>query len=310
MEEKGLVKTVGVELTIQEVVQLRNLQLAFIKSTMKENIHFGRIPGTPKPSLWQPGAQLLDTLHGYATTFEPLGATEDWDKGFFAYDFRCRIIRRRDGMLVGEGIGHCNSREKKYRVAVYHGDDEGIPVDPRDNVNTYKKMACKRAHIAATLNATGLADIFTQDTEDMIDQFVVEGEYKEDSVEPNRSEHFCKTHGVPFFKKGKMKWWAHKIEGTDKWCSESQVKKAMAKDASEGVEEEKPEVVIETKSSQDELPQAEDIHNQGDLMNAAYNYWNLSPSQVLKELNVKNATQITNVGEAWLTICAPRKAKI
>jgi hypothetical protein len=34
--------------------------------------------------------------------------------------------------------------------------------------NTILKMAMKRAHIAATLNATGASRIFTQDVEDMV----------------------------------------------------------------------------------------------------------------------------------------------
>ena len=45
---------------------------------------------------------------------------------------------------------------------------------------------------------------------------------------PGPKEHWCQEHNVPFIKRGKMKWWAHIIEGTDKWCSEEQVKKQAA----------------------------------------------------------------------------------
>jgi len=40
------------------------------------------------------------------------------------------------------------------------------------------------------------------------------------------AEHFCKKHGVPFFKKGKMKGYAHPIidpitgDATGEWCNE------------------------------------------------------------------------------------------
>jgi hypothetical protein len=39
--------------------------------------------------------------------------------------------------------------------------------DPMELDNTILKMAMKRAHIAATLNATGASRIFTQDVEDL-----------------------------------------------------------------------------------------------------------------------------------------------
>jgi hypothetical protein len=39
--------------------------------------------------------------------------------------------------------------------------------DLPDQWNTVRKMACKRAHVAATLFATGASELFTQDVEDM-----------------------------------------------------------------------------------------------------------------------------------------------
>ena len=43
---------------------------------------------------------------------------------------------------------------------------------------------------------------------------------------PNKNEHWCEEHQVNFFKKGKMKGFAHKIEGTDKWCNEEETPEA------------------------------------------------------------------------------------
>lgn len=198
--------TVAVELSPRGIIELRNQQMEVIKTLMKENIHYGKVPGTPKPSLWQPGAQLLDTLHGYAPTFDLIDKVEDWDKGFFMYRYKCRLLRRRDGMLVAEGEGSCNSQQKKYRDAVYK---DGTPVNPRDNANTFLKMAQKCAHISATLNATGLADIFTQDVEDMVGQFMTEVKEKE---EDKKGEVICPDHGVPM-RKNKWGGYSHIIEG-------------------------------------------------------------------------------------------------
>jgi len=40
----------------------------------------------------------------------------------------------------------------------------------------------------------------------------------------DKAQHYCQIHGVNFFKKGRMKGYAHPIEGTDKWCNEDDIK--------------------------------------------------------------------------------------
>jgi len=50
-------------------------------------------------------------------------------------------------------------------------------------------------------------------------------------VKQEKTGHFCEEHGVPFFKKGKMKSYAHKIEETGEWCNEE-----TAEPAPEGTE--------------------------------------------------------------------------
>ena len=59
-------------------------------------------------------------------------------------------------MLVTEGLGSCNNRERKY-----------IKMDPYTMDNTVLKMAKKRALVDAALLVGSLSDIFTQDLEDM-----------------------------------------------------------------------------------------------------------------------------------------------
>ena len=59
-------------------------------------------------------------------------------------------------MKITEGVGHCNTKEKKY-----------INQDPYTLANTCLKMAKKRAQIDATLTLASLSEIFTQDIEDM-----------------------------------------------------------------------------------------------------------------------------------------------
>ena len=46
-------------LTANEIVARTRLVREVMEAVMKVNVHFGVIPGTRKPSLWQPGAEKL-----------------------------------------------------------------------------------------------------------------------------------------------------------------------------------------------------------------------------------------------------------
>jgi len=91
--------------------------------------------------------------------------------------------------------------------------------DIYSQVNTLLKMAKKRALVDAALSAGRLSDVFTQDIEDLA---LVEKAEKPTAEPPEQKGHWCSTHNCTFFKKGKMKGYAHKIEGTDEWCNEEE----------------------------------------------------------------------------------------
>jgi hypothetical protein len=157
---------------------------------MQVNTDYGVIPGTPKPTLLKPGAELLCLRFGYSPSFETDSSQCDFDRGFIYYRVTCKLYAQ-SGVLVGCGMGSCNSYEPKYRYRWLWGSEvpaemdkakmvtrivrrnNGTPQyrvdnpDPMELDNTILKMAMKRAHIAATLNATGASRIFTQDVEDM-----------------------------------------------------------------------------------------------------------------------------------------------
>ena len=91
----------------------------FISGILKENVDFGKIPGTDKSTLLKPGAEKLATFFGLSAEFQIIEKEEDWtgnDHGgemFFNYWYKCKITR--NGKIVAEGEGSCNSFEKKYR---------------------------------------------------------------------------------------------------------------------------------------------------------------------------------------------------
>ena len=174
---------VSVELSVQEFsdrMEFEKKRLAmmreFVKSQMKEGVHFGKIPGTKgKPTLLKPGAELLTNIHNLHPEFEETERVFDrsavkhykfkrWQdgrqievegdcRGYVKYSYRCSLIK--NGVKVGEGVGTCNNWEKKY-----------LSVDVDDAENTIMKMSKKRSFIDSTLTATRTSDFFSQDLED------------------------------------------------------------------------------------------------------------------------------------------------
>lgn len=114
-------------------------------------------PGSSKPSLLKPGAERILMLLCLASEYEIIEKIQNYEEGFFAYTVRCILTKY--GQVVTEGLGHCNSKEKKYDS------------DKQDKYmlgNTCLKMAKKRAQVDAALTVGSLSNIFTQDLEDMV----------------------------------------------------------------------------------------------------------------------------------------------
>lgn len=139
-----------VEGAMQKITQFQQV----IQRTLRQNHDFGVVPGTQKPTLLKPGAEKILMMMGLRSEFEIVDSTRDFEKGFFQYQVRCKLYR--GDMLITEGLGACNTRERKY-----------LKQDPYTLDNTVLKMAKKRALVDATLLVASLSDVFTQDLEDM-----------------------------------------------------------------------------------------------------------------------------------------------
>lgn len=161
-----------------------NLIQQVMQAVMKRETHYGVIPGTPKPSLYKPGAEVLCATFHIAPTYR----TEDLSTAdCVRYRVTCVGIHQGTGTVLGEGVGECSSNEEKYRwrkpksPAEFDafpedrkrlkyerdGTQRQVRVEPADVANTILKMAAKRAQVAMTLNVTAASDIFTQDIEDL-----------------------------------------------------------------------------------------------------------------------------------------------
>ncbi|HHW67783.1 MAG: hypothetical protein PWP07_1489 [Epulopiscium sp.] len=143
-------------ISLEEVESRIHLLEEFIKKYMIKGEDYGEIPGVSKPTLLKPGAEKLCDVYGFAKMVEVKNRVEDWEKGFFHYEVEVTLINKRNNLLEAQGVGSCNSKERKYRYQ-----------DPYTIVNTILKMAKKRALIDAVLSATRSSGIFTQDVEDM-----------------------------------------------------------------------------------------------------------------------------------------------
>lgn len=161
-----------------------NLVQEVMQAVMKKDTHYGTIPGTPKPTLYKPGAEVLAATFRIAVSYkiEDLSTPD-------AVRYRVAAVgtHQTTGIVMGEGMGECSSNEEKYkwrkavnanefagtaedRRRVKYGksyDVNQVRTEPADLANTVLKMACKRAQVAMTLNVTAASDIFTQDIEDL-----------------------------------------------------------------------------------------------------------------------------------------------
>jgi hypothetical protein len=93
----------------------RKLLGEYIQGHMVEGSDYGKIPGTPKPTLLKPGAEKLVDLFRCTPKFALVKEEEDFEKGFFNYMFRVRLVQRDSKAVLAEGFGSANSREGRYR---------------------------------------------------------------------------------------------------------------------------------------------------------------------------------------------------
>lgn len=159
------------------------------RNKMIENVHYGVIPGTQKPTLYKAGSEMLLTMFNIGPTIR----VEDLSTpAGIKYRVIVTGVHTPTGNPIGEGVGECSSNEEKYRWRNAICDEEfdatpeesrrvkwsrgsnrsvyttkQIRTNPDDLGNTILKMAKKRAQIDMTLTALGVSDLFNQDLEEL-----------------------------------------------------------------------------------------------------------------------------------------------
>ena len=98
---------------LSEAQSWYNEFVTFSRSILKMDLDYGIIPGTPKPSLYKPGAEKLRLVYGLSSEHECIEKTADLERPFIDYTYRC-TIRSKQGQLLAQCDGSCNSMEPKF----------------------------------------------------------------------------------------------------------------------------------------------------------------------------------------------------
>jgi hypothetical protein len=102
------------ELPVEMVVARARKVQELMKDCMTEGQHFGKIPGTDKPTLLKPGAEKLNFTFRLVATYPDIERL-DLPNEHREYQILCRLLHQGTGQLIAEGVGSCSTMESKYR---------------------------------------------------------------------------------------------------------------------------------------------------------------------------------------------------
>lgn len=98
-------------LTAKAIREQVNLIQSVMREVMKENEHYGVIPGTKKPTLYKSGAEKLCLTFRLAPRYEVSQVGSD---GHLSVLSTCTLYHVVSGQRLGSGMGSCSTRETKY----------------------------------------------------------------------------------------------------------------------------------------------------------------------------------------------------
>lgn len=153
------VHNLSVNLASRAMADLQDQRTAlneFVSKQLVNNVDYGVVPGTPKASLFKPGAEKLAKLFQLGSRIITKDREIDRQSGFAMFSYTLEVFHLPTGHAIAQCEGSANSDEKKYK-------SRPAP----DLLNTLQKMAQKRAYVGAIIIATGASDFFTQDLEDV-----------------------------------------------------------------------------------------------------------------------------------------------
>tara|TARA_Y100000310_G_scaffold126272_4_gene125083 strand:- start:2369 stop:3556 length:1188 start_codon:yes stop_codon:yes gene_type:complete len=138
-----------------EVLQRRAGVRKFVIDEMQEDYHYGLIPGTPKKSLWEPGAEYLAEAFKIATDFEVVDKFEDFQKGEYRYTVRYFrfVVHPQTGEIIRVASHEATAWSKERS---FSGKTEATTLP-----NLVLDKAQKRAFVNLIRKVTGTSGQFT-----------------------------------------------------------------------------------------------------------------------------------------------------
>lgn len=153
-------------LSAEQVKRQAGLLQQVMEAVMVPGVHWGTVDGKPPKSrtlgrthdddkqkketlmLYQPGAEKLMLTFCLRPEYgNPEVVSERSERGgFLSITTRCKLLHVGTGVVVGEALGNCNSRERKYRWRTVYTDkaqawerEQGrLEVRPSKNGGTYE----------------------------------------------------------------------------------------------------------------------------------------------------------------------------
>lgn len=112
-ENRAVINFEDFAMSVDSVVKQVKLIQDVMAKVMREDEHFGIIPGCKKPSLYKPGAEKLCMTFRLSEDYQVI--REIQQAQIISYTVRCVLTHIPTGQVISSGIGSCNSREEKYR---------------------------------------------------------------------------------------------------------------------------------------------------------------------------------------------------
>jgi len=178
---------------LNEMAEQRAIFKVFVADQLKQNIDYGVLPGTDKPSLWKPGAEKIANIFQLGSRIIDRDRKAEIENNFAMFSYTIEVFHIPTGKAVAQCEGICNSQEKKYKErAVYEWDEKlrrkvnkGVsPTPVGDILNTLAKMAQKRAYVGAVIIATKASDFFDHDLSEDEEEFFEQNPYQEPKNPP------------------------------------------------------------------------------------------------------------------------------
>jgi hypothetical protein len=100
------------DMTIAEIKHRKAKIHELMRELMVEEHHFGIVPGTDKPTLLKPGAEMLCMTFRLMPSFSV--TQRELAEGHREYRVDCDLTNAQ-GQIVAKGVGSCSTMESKYR---------------------------------------------------------------------------------------------------------------------------------------------------------------------------------------------------